>query len=165
MHAPEIVWITGRPASGKSTLARRLVAELGQLSIAHCLLDGDEVRAALVPPPGYDPASRDDFYTTLARLAALLARQGLVVVVAATAHKRAYRDAARELFPRVREVFVDVPAEECASRDPKGLYRQGSAALPGSTTTPYEPPARADVVAHGGLDEVALARLLDRYRH
>jgi adenylylsulfate kinase len=163
MPAGEIVWMTGRPASGKSTLARRLASELRARQIACCLLDGDEVRHALVPAPGYDEAGRDAFYASLAGLAALLAGQGLVVVVAATAHRRAFRERARAAFPRFCEVYVDVPAAECAARDPKGLYRAGAAGLPGTASTPYEPPLAPEVVATGGEDDVALARLLARH--
>ena len=86
-----VVWLTGLPSSGKSTLARRVAATLRAAGRAVALLDGDEVRACLVPSPGYDDAGRGAFYATLARLAALLAHQGLVVLVPATAHRAEYR--------------------------------------------------------------------------
>ena len=127
------------------------------------MLDGDEVRAALSPPPGYGEAERADFYQSLAGLAALAARQGLVVLVAATANLRAYRDAARALAPRFLEVWVRATVEECARRDPKGLYaraRAGSApGLPG-VGAPYQPPPAPDLIAEGGLDEAVPAALL-----
>ena len=89
MSAPSsgtVVWITGLPASGKSTLAQRIKAKI-ETAAPCCVLDSDELRFALVPPPGYDDRGRDDFYATVARLAAMLARQGLVVLVAATANR------------------------------------------------------------------------------
>jgi adenylylsulfate kinase len=162
-----VVWITGLPASGKSTLAKRvferLVAERG----CACILDGDAVRAALVPPPSYDPDGRDAFYATLAQLAALLASQGMVVLVPATAHHARYRDRAERIAPRFLEVFVDVPLEECARRDPKGLYRKAYAGevatLPGAHAA-YEPPTHPGVVAHGGDDEEAADQIVARLR-
>jgi adenylylsulfate kinase len=158
-----VVWLTGLPASGKSTLARRLRDRLEAAGRPAVLLDGDEVRAALVPAPGYDEGGRDAFYATLARLAALLARQGLVAVVAATAHRRAFRERARALAPRFVEVFLDVPESICASRDPKGLWaraRAGAAPdLPGPGPA-YERPERPEVVATGGEDERALEAIL-----
>jgi adenylylsulfate kinase len=160
-----VVWLTGLPSSGKSTLARRLRARLAAAGRPAVLLDGDEVRAALVPAPGYDDAGRDAFYETLARLAALLARQGQVALVAATAHRRAFRERARALAPRFVEVFVDVPEETCAARDPKGLWaraRAGAAPdLPGAGP-PYERPESPEVVASGGEDERALEAILAR---
>lgn len=158
-----VVWLTGPPASGKSTLARRAQAALRARGRPVALLDGDELRAALHPRPGYSVAERDAFYATLADLAALLARQGLIVVVAATAHLRAQRARAREHAPRLIEVHLAVAPEECARRDPKGLYRAARAGeisgLPGADL-PYEPPLAAEVTATGGEDERALARLL-----
>ena len=160
-----MVWITGLPASGKSTLAARLERRLRGLGRAAAVLDGDEVREALVPRPGYSPQERDAFYETLARLAALLARRGLSVLVAATAPRRAHRASARSLAPRFVEVFVDVPAEECARRDPKGLWAQARAGaaptLPGAGV-PYEPPEAPEVRARGGEDDAAVEAVLAR---
>lgn len=159
-----VVWFTGLPASGKSTLARLVRDRLDALAAGTCcLLDGDEVRASLVPAPGYDPPARDAFYATLARLAALLARQGFVVLVPATANRRAYRDEARARAPRFVEVFVDVPESERVRRDPKGLYAQaaqgGAPDLPG-VGAGYEAPVTPDVVAGGGDDEAAAAAII-----
>ena len=158
-----VVWITGLPGSGKSTLAARLSERLARAGRATALLDGDAVRGALVPAPGYAPAERDAFYATLGRLAALLSAQGLLVLVAATAPRRAHRDEARRLAPRFVEVWVRTSAEDCARRDTKGLWalgRSGAAPhLPG-IGAPYEPPARPEVSAAGGEDREAVERVL-----
>lgn len=159
-----VLWTTGLPASGKSTLARAAQSRLLAAGRCAVLLDGDEVRAALVPRPGYDPVARRDFYLSLGRMAALLARQGVVVLVAATAHRREYRDAARAIAPRFAEVFVDVPAEVCRARDAKGLYARAEAGrapeLPGAGVA-YEPPESPTIVARGGEDVIALVALLE----
>jgi adenylylsulfate kinase len=129
------------------------------------VLDGDEVRSALVPTPGYDAAARDAFYATLAQLAALLVRQGALVLVPATAHQRAYRERARALVSRFVEVWIDVSAEEARRRDAKGLYaaaaRDATAAgeLPGVGAS-YEPPLAADIVSRDGRDEEAARALV-----
>jgi adenylylsulfate kinase len=158
-----VVWFTGKPASGKSTLARRVQAALAERGRIACLLDGDELRDALVPKPGYDAEARASFYQTLANLAALLARQNLVVLVAATAHARAFREHARRVAPRFVEVYVDVPEAELLRRDSKGLYaavREGRAHdVPGADLA-YEPPLAAEVKAEGGRDETAVRALL-----
>ncbi len=154
-----VAWVTGLPSSGKSTFAGRLRDRLVALGRGAVLLDGDAVRAALVPPPGYDPAARAAFYETLGNLALALADQGLVAIVAATGHRRAFRDRLRGRAPRFVEVLVDVPAEVCAARDPKGLWtraRAGTAPeLPGAALS-YEPPLAPEVVATGGEDAGAV---------
>ena len=150
-----VVWLTGLPRAGKSTLARAVRARLRGRGVAPVLLDGDEVRAALSPRPGYDRQSRDDFYATLGRLAALIARQGFVVLVPATANRRAYRDAARALAPGFVEVHVATPLDECTHRDPAGLYASSAhAALPG-VGVEYEEPRAPEVIATGGDDAAA----------
>ncbi|MDP3238122.1 MAG: adenylyl-sulfate kinase [Myxococcales bacterium] len=137
-----VVWFTGLPSSGKSTLARRTASALAPRTCV--VLDGDELRECLVPTPGYDDASRADFYETLVRLAATLAKQGHVVLVAATAHRRAFRERARALSPRLLEVFVDTPLAECARRDAKGLYASQTAHLPGLQES-FEAPLTAEL--------------------
>ncbi len=160
-----VVWVTGLPASGKSTLAGRLAARLRAELVPCLVLDGDTVRGALGRPAGHGAEERDRFYEGLARLAASLAEQGLVVIVPATAPRRAHRDAARALSPRFLEVLVATPLETCARRDPKGLYaaaRRGDAPdLPGAGA-PYEPPLAPDVVAAGGEDEGAVEAIAAR---
>ncbi len=159
-----VVWLTGVPAAGKSTLAARLDARLREAHVPAGVLDSDDLREVLVPRPGHEPEARDGFYQTLAGLAALLARRGLVVVVAATAHRRAWRDRARALAPRYLEVYVATPLAECRARDPKGLYGSPAvlAQLPGGGVA-YEPPLHPDVVAPHGDDpqvvDAVLARL------
>jgi adenylylsulfate kinase len=162
-EAGVVVWFTGLPSAGKSTLARAVRRHLLEAGRACVLLDGDDVRAALVPAPGHDEAGRAAFYGTLARLAALLAHQRLVVLVAATAHHRTYREEARRLAPRFVEVHLDVPLTICQARDAKGLYARAAAGevsqLPGVGAA-YEPPEAPEVVARGVEDAPSIAALL-----
>ena len=159
-----VVWFTGRPSAGKSTLARRVAERLRDTGAAVALLDGDEVRAALSPAPGYDDEARDAFYATLAALAALLSRQGLLVLVPATAHLRAYRERARALCERYLEVYVDVSAEEARARDSKGLYARAAAGeirqLP-SADSAYEPPLAAELRVTSGKDASAVEAVVE----
>jgi adenylylsulfate kinase len=158
-----VAWLTGLPASGKTTLGRRLVKGLRERGRSALLLDSDALREALGRPPGRGEAERDAFYLTLARLAALLSRQGPIVVVAATASRRRHRARARALAPAFVEVHLATPAEACARRDPKGLYAAARAGrvrqLPGAGGA-WEPPLRPDVTARGGRDRTALERTL-----
>lgn len=157
-----VVWFTGLPCSGKSTLAEEVQRRLIERSVLPCLLDGDVMRRVLAPHLGYTKDARLVFYTSLADLAAELARQGLVVLVPATAHRREYRERARERAPRFIEVWVTASLAECERRDRKGLYGAPAGerqALPG-VGVPYEAPENADVKASGGHDSWALEQIL-----
>jgi adenylylsulfate kinase len=165
MSAGVVAFITGLPSAGKSTFAERAFAALRERGVPTCLLDGDAVRASLVPPPGYSQQERAEFYETLANLAALVAGQGLAVLVAATAQRREFRERARALAPAFVEVFVDTPLAECKLRDAKGLYaaaRDGRAHDVAGADGTYEPPLAPDVRAHGGEDRAAVRELVER---
>ncbi len=146
------VWLTGLSGSGKSAIARELVAQLHARGVDAAVLESDVMRTQLTPFASYAPAERDFFYAALAHLGAYLAGQGRPVVFDATANLRAYRDAARAKIACFAEVFVDTPLEVCAARDPKGLYRAAregkSATLPGAQAA-YEPPRAPELVVHG----------------
>ena len=159
-----VVWFTGLPASGKSTLARRVHAHFAATGRASVLLDGDELRDIL-GAHAYAPGDRDRFYGVLAGLAGLLANQGIVVLVAATAPRRRDRDRARAALHAdgvFVEVWVQTPLAVCEARDPKGLYaraRRGEAGeLPG-VGAEYEPPLAPEAIADGGLDDTVVAAI------
>jgi adenylylsulfate kinase len=146
------VWLTGLSGSGKSAIARELLALLHARGLEPAVLESDVMRTQLTPRARYDAAERDFFYAALAHLGAYLVGEGRPVVFDATANLRAYREAARARIARFAEVFVDTPLEVCAARDPKGLYRGAregkSATLPGVQAA-YEPPLAPELVVHG----------------
>lgn len=153
-----VVWFTGLPSSGKSSLASEVRSRLLTAGTTACLLDGDVVRRILGPTLGYSVEERERFYAVLAELAAELARQGLIVLVPATAHRRDFRERARALAPRFIEVWVATPLAECQRRDDKGLYAaaaQGPSDLPG-VGRDYENPEHPEVTARGGHDASAV---------
>jgi adenylylsulfate kinase len=165
-----VVWCTGLPSAGKSTFAKRVLERLKQSRVPACILDSDRIRVALPDGSSYDEVGRDRLYATLANLAALLAEQGLVVLVAATAHRRRFRERAREQAPDFVEVLLDVPLEVARARDSKGLYaavdRKQARDVPGGDIE-YERPLRPDLVADGGKDDRALdelCRIIDSRR-
>lgn len=146
------VWITGLPASGKSTIANKLSAQLAALGIDTAILESDELRRIFTPHPRYDPEERDLFYRQIVHVGVLLTRHGIPVIFDATAHRRLYRDWARQQIPNFVEVYVACPLASCVARDPKGIYRRasegGAQTVPG-LQTPYEVPESPDVVLPG----------------
>ena len=92
-HSPSFaIWITGLPASGKSTIVSVLKPQLERLGLTVEVLESDEVRRVLTPTPTYSEAERDLFYRALAFFGQKLVAHGVTVVFDATASRRVYRD-------------------------------------------------------------------------
>jgi adenylylsulfate kinase len=159
------VWITGLPASGKSTLTASLKTKLAERGIHVAVLESDLLRQIFTPNPRYDDDERDIFYSQMAFVGALLTQHGVPVIFDATAHLRRYRDQARRQIPRLLEVYVECPLETCIARDPKGAYLKARAktanTVPGLRTA-YEPPENPDIVVQGDQEspETAAARVI-----
>lgn len=150
------VWITGLPASGKSTLAEALEALLAARGVDVAVLESDALRQVFTPRPRYDDEERDHFYQQMVFVGRLLIEHGVPVIFDATANRRAYRDRAREQIPQFLEVYVATSLHTCIARDPKGIYRKGHEG--GASTVPgiqavYEPPERPDLVVDGDQEE------------
>lgn len=146
------VWITGLPASGKSTLAAALEERLVLGGRWSYLLDGDNLRHGICSDLGFSADDRKENVGRAGEVAALFADAGAVAIVALVspfaADRLAVRD--RHLSDGLHfvEVFVDTPLETCIARDPKGLYARARAGrLRGFTgiDDPYEPPEAADL--------------------
>ena len=155
-HAAAVVWFTGLPASGKSTVARAVERRLFAAGVRTALLDGDQVRHGLSGDLGFSAADRTEILRRVGEVAALLAEAGLVVLCTFVSPLREDRAAVlarlrRDLPPgRVVEVHVDADLDTVRARDPKGLYaRADRGDLPGLTGVgaPYEAPA-APAVRH-----------------
>lgn len=160
------VWITGLPASGKSTVAAALARQLRELGIDVTVLESDVLRKVFSADPGYDEQDREHFYRALAFTGYLLTQHGISVVFDATANRRSYRDRARQWIKRYIEILVECPLDICIQRDPKGIYRkarEGQAKHVPGLQAVYEPPEKPDVVIQGDRDdpEKAARRILD----
>ena len=142
------VWLTGLPSSGKTVIAQAVSRLLLKRGISVQILDSDELRKRFTPNPTYSREERDWFYQIITFLAALLTDNGVNVLIAATAPRRAYRDEARARIKRFVEVHIDCPKEVCQKRDPKGLWKQADRGeitrLPGARE-PYEPPLSPEI--------------------
>ena len=143
-----VVWFTGLSGAGKSTLAEALAPELRALGRRVELLDGDIVRTHLSSGLSFSREDRDTNVARIAFVSHLLARNGVVVLVAAISPFRQARDAARRTIGDFVEVHVAPPLEECIKRDVKGLYKRalaGEIAQFTGVNDPYEPPASPEI--------------------
>ncbi len=162
-----IVWITGRPAAGKTTLGRRLVDALRARGARATLIDSDEVREKLTPEPTYEKGERALVYRAMAYVARRLADEGVVAVVAATAHDPALRASVRAVAGEILLVHARCSLEEAERRDPKGIYRRARATERGTVPgvhVPFVEPEDADVTVdtEGGIDPRAIDGVIER---
>ena len=99
-----IIWITGQPGAGKSTLGRALMEELKGAGIPVFMVDGDDLRA-LTANADYSAAGREANIRRAQDIALYLSRQGQVAIVAVVAPFRWLREEFKARA-HVKEVYV-----------------------------------------------------------
>ncbi len=156
-HQGFAVWLTGLSGAGKSTIAERLIAKLRAAGARVELLDGDIVRTNLSQGLGFSREDRDTNIRRIGFVAELLARNGVIVIVAAISPYRAVREEVKRKIRNFVEVHVDCSMEVLTSRDTKGLYRRALAGEIGNFTgisDPYEPPENPAVTIRSDSESV-----------
>ena len=144
-----VVWLTGLPGSGKTTIARQLEPEVRKLGWPVEILDGDEIRQNLSKGLGFSREDRETHLKRVTYVAKLLSRNGVAVIAAFISPYRNIREYARRETTNFVEVYVKCSVEGCARRDPKGLYKKASAGEIKDLTGPqdlYEEPTEPDLV-------------------
>ncbi len=152
-HEGAVVWMSGLPAAGKSTIGYALERRLFDLGCMCHVLDPE----ASGPDSEYEA---DVDLSGVARTAAELGRAGVIVVVSYSSALETHRSMARVAAAGCRflEVHVATPIELCRARDAKGLYERADSKasqsrLPGAGAD-FETPARADVTVQANdLDQ------------
>jgi bifunctional enzyme CysN/CysC len=142
---PLVVWLTGLPGSGKSTIANIVERKLVAAGRQTMLLDGDNLRQGLNADLGFDVAGRLENVRRVGEVAKLMADAGLITIVALVSPFQADRTRAAALLPEGRflEIYVEAGAELCEQRDPKGLYERATRGQVVNLTGrdhPYEAP-------------------------
>jgi len=112
-----VVWLTGLPGSGKTTITKKLLEKLEKENMKVEHLRMDEIRKILTPERKYTEEERDHAYRALVLIAKLLSKNGINVIIDATGHRRKWRELARELIPNFLEVYIKCPLEVCMERE------------------------------------------------
>jgi bifunctional enzyme CysN/CysC len=151
---PKVIWLTGLSGSGKSSIANGLEKKLFASGMHSYILDGDNMRLGLNKDLGFTREDRAENVRRVSEVAHTLYDAGLIVIVALVSPYAADRDQAKSLFPDgdFAQVWVKTPAEVCAERDPKGLYKKAAAGeLPNLTGVgqDYESPENAELILDG----------------
>ena len=144
-HKSTVVWFTGLPSSGKSTIAHCVEEKLFQIGCRTLVLDGDNVRHGLCSDLGFSAEDRAENIRRIGEVAKLFVEAGIIVLTAFISPFQANRDRVRQLVGDVNfiEVFCDCPIEVCEERDPKGHYqkaRDGVIQHFTGISAPYEAP-------------------------
>ncbi len=143
-----VVWLTGLPGSGKTTIARILGKRLTDEGRRVEVLDGDEVRENLSPRLGFSKDDRQIHANRVAYVGKLLSRNGAIAIVGLISPYRDFRRRARNMIGDFVEVYVKCTVDECARRDVKGHYEK---ALSGEiqnftgVSDPYEEPENPEI--------------------
>ena len=144
-----VVWLTGLPGTGKTTIANELTRMYRDRGLITETMDGDEIRLGLSADLGFSKADRQEHARRVVFVSKLLARNGVAVNVALISPYRTFREYAREELDNFVEVYVKTPLEVCIERDPKGLYKK---ALKGEINDltglqdPYEEPLDPEII-------------------
>lgn len=146
-----VIWFTGLPSSGKSTLANAVEKKLFEQDHLSFVLDGDNIRHGLNKNLGFSPEDREENIRRIGEVAKLFSDAGLIAMTSFISPYRKDRDKARELMKdgEFIEVFVKVPLDVAEQRDPKGLYKKARAGEIKEFTgisAPYEEPVNPEIV-------------------
>ncbi len=166
-----IIWLTGLPASGKSTIAHELEWKLLEMGKLAYVLDGDNIRHGLNSDLGFSPEDRKENIRRISEVAKLFAEAGLITITAFISPYREDRKRARNLVKdgEFIEVYVKCPVEKLIERDPKGLYKK---ALSGEIkeftgiSAPYEEPENPEILVETDKESVeeSVGKILDYLR-
>ena len=148
-HKGFVVWLTGLPCSGKTTVAKIVEKELKKSGLKAERLDGDVVRQSLTRDLGFSKEDRDENIERITFVAKLLSRNGVAVIVSFISPYREKRDNARRECTNFIETYVKCPVEVCEKRDVKGMYKKarcGDIKDFTGVSDPYEEPLKPELV-------------------
>ena len=146
-----VLWFTGLPASGKSTIAHGVEERLHQRGCRTYVFDGDNVRHGLCGDLGFSPGDRRENLRRIAEVLKLFLDAGVIALAAFISPFRADRQMVRSMFAPQDfiQVYCRCPLEVCEQREVKGLYRRARAGEIKNYTgisSPYEEPQSPDLV-------------------
>jgi bifunctional enzyme CysN/CysC len=160
-HVGAVIWLTGLPASGKSTLAMALERQLFDAGYAVFAIDEDNVRRGLNTNLGLSPEDQHENIRRVGEVAALFAEAGFICVTACLSPSRDDRQRARAAVRTARffEIYIKADRSTREARDPKGLQRkarQGEVKDATGVDNTYEEPAAPDLIIDTTRGDVAV---------
>ena len=148
----KILWFTGRPGAGKTTLVTLLKKQIDHLNMTSYIVDGDLVRDKRKKRFGF--SKKEIIINNLEIVEDVKGRIGRYeyIMVSVIAPYEDQRKINRRLLGKdYYEVFVNCSLEEAIKRDPKGLYAKAMSGeinnlIGFSESNPYEEPQSPDII-------------------
>lgn len=143
------IWLTGIPASGKTTLSNLLKDYLQKKNMPVIILDGDEIRKTVSKDLGFSPQDRNEHNRRVIEIAKLLVKNNFTAIIPLISPYKETRELARKEIPNFVEVYVKASLDTCIKRDPKGLYQKAKNGEITNLTglqSPYEEPQNPELV-------------------
>ena len=147
-----VLWFTGLPCAGKTTLADLTHKKLDLAGYEVERLDGDVVRRELTKDLGFSREHRAANLERVAFVASLLSKHGVGVVASFVSPYKSERELVKNKVTNFIEVHVSTPLEICEKRDVKGMYakaRKGEIEFFTGVSDPYEEPENPHIIARG----------------
>ena len=118
-QTPFVLWITGLPRSGKSSIAYELDRQLFEMGRQVAVLDGEILRLGINKDLGFSGADRWENQRRAAEIARLNLGMGISTIVALVSPLGFERQRARDIVGEgpFLEVFCDAPLDVCEGRD------------------------------------------------
>ena len=148
---PFVVWLTGLPRAGKSSIAFALEAALFERHVLAHVLDGERLRVGLSSDLGFSSQDRWEHQRRAAELGKLCCELGLISIIALVSPLAADRAQVRRIIGAEHfiEIHCDALLAICEERDQNGLYARARAGEIDNVTgidAPYEAPNDPDLV-------------------
>ena len=150
-HKSFILWFTGLPSSGKSTIAHAVEEELYKKGCRTFVFDGDNVRHGLNKDLNFSKEDRKENIRRIGEMCKLFIEAGVIALTAFISPYREDRNMVRTLVGdgEFIEIYCDSSPEVCESRDKKGNYekaKRGEISDFTGVSSPYEKPEHPEMV-------------------
>lgn len=119
-----IIQLTGLSGAGKSTLAIQIKEALKKKHYKVEILDGDEVRNTISRDLGFSKEDRIAHLRRMGFIAQLLAKNEIIVLIAAISPYEAIRMEIKNLHQQSSIAWVNCSLDILIERDTKGLYKK-----------------------------------------
>jgi adenylylsulfate kinase len=145
---PFVIWFTGVPLAGKSSIARKLAAKLADTEIPHEMIDSSDIRT-LVPQTGYSRTDRIEHLKRVEHLVNILQKNSISVIASFITPYQEIRDSLRTNTRNYIEIYVKASDETLRKRDINGIYakaEKGEIKNFTGVSDVYEEPQNPDIV-------------------
>ena len=166
------IQFTGMSGAGKSTLAQDVARKLRRQGYQIEIIDGDEYREGLCSDLSFSKKDRNTNIKRLGFVSKILARNGVISIIAAINPYDNIRQELNQLGPNVKTVYIKCNIETLKKRDTKGLYRKAllppddPAHIPNFTgiSDPFEEPTHPDLTIDTDTQTVeSSSAMLERF--